>query len=605
MPTIYNKVSGLRSSMGKVPPMCIFLVAIYLLYQYYVDLKSNYYEYSDDGEGFGGHNNKYTVKSPGTKSTGKTYWRKNDYNNNGFNSRQEERCQHMLAKTGSTKAKGTSQKAIKRPDNIGELPLMLEWLSNSPHCWHKADLFNRMFTVSQRSGKLQLPKTFEDKVIGWLGGPDNPAKLTLENVHQQTVTSVFNRFTHENTIFNPLRGMRPGANSGKDTENYLNNLVNESSHECDFCRPLSSTAGDVFEYDDTVHGNSSGKDVKALQQHQYQSKKKSSKSKSKNQKIELYGDVNNNDDDGALFEVGKLTSKHAITASNVFKYDAHHALTIFKRHDPLSISREEFIDAMKLSLKWFRVVHEQDKSFKFPHMMWDLLPKASASQVHPHMQISITNDQYYGSAEHMYQAMKDYNNVNKNNDNRGTYFEDLISIYEVLGLLINDFNDDDVHDDARGSRNSNDSANSEAKSDYKFKNKHNFCRRGNKIVAFANITPKKEKEMIVIGGTNDDDNHNDFFDALYKTLAAMRNEMDVISYSLAIFFPEMEESKANNSHKCNAQKLPIIARIIDRGVPDSPRSDISAMELFGASNVNADPFIVAKSVKKGIKRKKL
>lgn len=41
-------------------------------------------------------------------------------------------------------------------------------------------------------------------------------------------------------------------------------------------------------------------------------------------------------------------------------------------------------------------VHTLDKQYKYPHLMWDSLPKASASQVHPHAQISLNPTRYYG-----------------------------------------------------------------------------------------------------------------------------------------------------------------------------------------------------------------
>ncbi len=70
--------------------------------------------------------------------------------------------------------------------------------------------------------------------------------MDLKDVEHQTITSIFNLFTHENTIFNPLRGARPGANTGKDTQNYLTNLIATTKENCDFCNVITMTAEDTF-----------------------------------------------------------------------------------------------------------------------------------------------------------------------------------------------------------------------------------------------------------------------------------------------------------------------------------------------------------------------
>lgn len=44
----------------------------------------------------------------------------------------------------------------------------------------------------------------------------------------------------------------------------------------------------------------------------------------------------------------------------------------------------------------FKTAYNEDKAFKYPHMMWDLLPKASASQPHPHVQVTLAPAHHYG-----------------------------------------------------------------------------------------------------------------------------------------------------------------------------------------------------------------
>ncbi|KNC85531.1 hypothetical protein SARC_02292 [Sphaeroforma arctica JP610] len=107
---------------------------------------------------------------------------------------------------------------------------------------------------------------------------------------------------------------------------------------------------------------------------------------------------------GDVWPEHHLHSTHATTSSNVFKYDAYHGLVIAKEHDPLKLNRIAFTDMLTTARTWFQVCHSTDSQFKYPHLMWDLLPKASASQLHPHAQVSLTPDRYYGAAEDMRQA---------------------------------------------------------------------------------------------------------------------------------------------------------------------------------------------------------
>lgn len=43
----------------------------------------------------------------------------------------------------------------------------------------------------------------------------------------------------------------------------------------------------------------------------------------------------------------------------------------------------------------FRQAHLYDQQYTVPHIYWDTLPRASASQVHPHFHVVLA-DHYYG-----------------------------------------------------------------------------------------------------------------------------------------------------------------------------------------------------------------
>lgn len=152
--------------------------------------------------------------------------------------------------------------------------------------------------------------------------------------------SIFNRFTYENTIFNPLRAARPGAKGNvEEISSYLVNLLSETEKSCDFCQYSTMTAEESF---------------------------------------------------------GRIESTHASTAGNSFKYDVFHGLVMLRHHNPLQFNKEQLLDFMHTAMRWFATAHKVDPTYRYPHLMWDILPKASASQVHPHAQLSLSPDRFYG-----------------------------------------------------------------------------------------------------------------------------------------------------------------------------------------------------------------
>jgi hypothetical protein len=148
-------------------------------------------------------------------------------------------------------------------------------------------------------------------------------------------------------------------------------------------------------------------------------------------------------------------------------------------------------------------------------------------------------------------------------------------------------------------------------------------------VAFPYLTPKKEKELWILASSTSPS----VVDFIYHTLSDYLRSENISAYSYAILFPTLSKednsepsfpvyptklvdkrpiygdpaSAASHILKCKLPlcaieweqgELPLWVRIIDRGDPLSPRSDISAMELFGSPNVNSDPFVLATRLKK-------
>lgn len=82
-----------------------------------------------------------------------------------------------------------------------------------------------------------------------------------------------------------------------------------------------------------------------------------------------------------------------------------------------------------LALTWYKAVKKQDKDAKYPALLWDVMPKSGASQVHPHFQTSFGVNNYYGGMRRWLEASKRYYQDNKRN-----FFDDFILIHSALGL---------------------------------------------------------------------------------------------------------------------------------------------------------------------------
>lgn len=100
-----------------------------------------------------------------------------------------------------------------------------------------------------------------------------------------------------------------------------------------------------------------------------------------------------------------------------------------RNHNPLSLNEAELVDMLDVCLKWFIKVNSIDEKATYPELIWDAMPKAGASQVHTHLQVSMGTISYYGAMRRILDASSHYFILNQRN-----YFDDFILIHEALGL---------------------------------------------------------------------------------------------------------------------------------------------------------------------------
>lgn len=235
---------------------------------------------------------------------------------------------------------------------------------------------------------------------------------------------------------------------------------------------------------------------------------------------------------------GRIKGKYGITGANIAKYDAWSSVIFFKRHNPLEFSLEELSDHIDTGFKWFKKVYNYDKRFKYPFFLWNCLQKAGASQVHSHAQILMTDNIHYAKPQFLRKISRQYMQLNGKN-----YFRDLYEAHKALELVL----DDDVE-------------------------------------GFANITPIKEKEFIIIS-RDDPSKSENIKETIYKILRCYIDELGVTSFNMVISCPAFGESS-----------FPYLIQIVDRGSIFKTTVDTGAMEFYGSSVISDDPYSIIKTV---------
>lgn len=305
---------------------------------------------------------------------------------------------------------------------------------------------------------------------------------SVDAVRRQRVIKVTNLVTLEGTLFNELRARRPiEAPSGSGE---LESTVQSSAGGA-FCRPEDGTPADIF---------------------------------------------------------GRVRGQHALSASNVAKYDGWHGLIVFDEHHPLRFTAERVADYLDTAQEWALKAHAEDPKARYPFFLWNCLWKAGASILHGHAQMTLTRGMHYAKVESWRQAALRYEASHGAN-----YFADLVTVHRALGLGLDH----------------------------------------GRVVVLPSLTPFKEKETLIIAA----ELNEDLKAAIFLVLSTFTQKLGVQSFNVALYQPPLAATRES------WDGFPLVARIVDRGRLYSRTADVAAMEMFGQSVVATDPFRLAEALR--------
>jgi len=361
----------------------------------------------------------------------------------------------------------------------------------------RRELAQRLFEMVETEGVIVPPSDMEP----WLARTFGSVEATL----RQRIIRVTNRWTFEGATFNPLRSRRPGSGTTQAAQSGPLTMPPElreriqATEGDDFCDPEHRTPADSF---------------------------------------------------------GRVRGQRVVTAANVAKAEGWHSVAIFDRHDPLAIDAALVADLLLVAGEWAERAHEKDDPARYFFLLWNCLPRAGASLIHGHAQMTLSTVMAQARVELWRTAAARYTEATG-----GDYFADLAAVYHGLGLTV------PTRDPA--------------------------------VTMFASLTPAKEREFVLLAPPWRADGRSPTLETLAQPLAAglevMLHTLGVRAFNVAIFGPPLPGDPRADEWA----GFPLVARFVDRGNPLAPTSDIAALELFGSSVIASDPFDVARSLRAG------
>jgi hypothetical protein len=244
---------------------------------------------------------------------------------------------------------------------------------------------------------------------------------------------------------------------------------------------------------------------------------------------------------------GRVRGEHSVTASNVAKYDGFHGVIVFDDHNPLHFTPEKVSDYVSVGLEWGEKALAADPEARYFFLMWNCLWRAGGSIIHGHAQATATRAMHYPKVERLRRTA-----AASDAEHGSDYFDDLYRVHETLGLSL---------PAPEGVR------------------------------AFANLTPVKEKELVLLGASLEEESLRR---AVADALDGYTKGLGVSSFNVAFYLPPLAPVEEDWS------SFPVQVYLVDRGNPANRTSDIGAMELYAAPVIASDPFVVADGLREGL-----
>ncbi len=246
---------------------------------------------------------------------------------------------------------------------------------------------------------------------------------------------------------------------------------------------------------------------------------------------------------------GRIYGEYCVSASNIAKYAGWHGLVIPNEPHPLRFNQAQIRDYLDVALRWVASAQAIDSNAQYPLITWNCLPKSGATIVHAHWQIAIANGLPYTRVEFWRRAIRAYHE-----ETRRDYIDDLYRLHEQVGL--------------------------------------DFSNRG--VRSFIHLTPLRGREVVVVAAPAaaiaGSQAAQELADGIYCVLRALIDILGTRTFNLAIALPSPDQAEW--------QGFPVLVRIGDRGPALTTRGDLGAMELYGTGVIAADPFDVARAIKR-------
>ncbi|HET8778104.1 MAG TPA: hypothetical protein VFN76_10625 [Candidatus Limnocylindria bacterium] len=233
---------------------------------------------------------------------------------------------------------------------------------------------------------------------------------------------------------------------------------------------------------------------------------------------------------------GRIRGSRMITGANGAMADAHHAVLVFDNHDALAFDASLVADLFATGRRWAELARQEDAEAANYMLIWNCLWRAGGSIIHGHAQALLGAGVHYARLERFQRDARAYRT-----DHARDLVADLVELHRDLGLAI----------------------------------------ESSGVAILADVTPIKEREVLVVGHPGMDERDPAFTDAVARALIAYRDRIGVSSFNLALWRGPLDG---------RWPEFAPIVRLVDRGDPFSRPSDIGAMELYGTPIVGSDPY---------------